>query len=100
MTASVLGVPYEFKKCDPMTGENMKVYIGCGRCLLRKQDEIDSSYNFWAVLNCPSLQSINHIYTPARVPGHQPLAQDPRHQGWRLLPQRVKGSCKRVIPVL
>ena len=25
MTAEVLGVPYEFKKCDLMAGENMKV---------------------------------------------------------------------------
>ena len=25
MTAEVLGVPYEFKKCDIMAGENMKV---------------------------------------------------------------------------
>ena len=27
MTAEVLGVPYEFKKCDLMAGENMKVEI-------------------------------------------------------------------------
>ena len=27
MTAEVLGVPYEFKKCDLMAGENMKVDI-------------------------------------------------------------------------
>ena len=25
MTAEVIGVPYEFKKCDLMAGENMKV---------------------------------------------------------------------------
>ena len=25
MTAEVVGVPYEFKKCDLMAGENMKV---------------------------------------------------------------------------
>ena len=37
MTAEVLGVPYEFKKCDIMAGENMKV------------DEI-----FWVALNCSS----------------------------------------------
>ena len=68
MTAEVVGVPYEFKKCDLLAGENMKV-----------EDFLFKDLD-------------NKFHLPAGVPGDQPVPQHPSHQRWGFLPQRVEGE--------
>ena len=68
MAAEVVGVPYEFKKCDLLAGENMKVED----FLLKDLD--------------------NKFHLAAGVPGDQPVPQHPSHQRWGFLPQRVEGE--------